>query len=341
MAKTQFIRKIFSTVNGFGRATIPSKFEEIIHSTFTLEKSMEMAISLAREKEIDVNSNLKRQEMRSDWAVTIKKIPIDTPKDMIVTTVFKFGEIKLIKIQLIRMWQKAVVEFAELDQANLLVSKWSFLIGKNSVHVAKAVENYETWVLRDQFRALLFTLSVRITAHNLGTFLERAGEKTCIINRSLETGNRICYAVVGFTSDNNLESVFCTEPILGRIKLFWARMDMIQYVKCGKFGYSALECNTTAVFFSKPSKTFKRIMSNKCHIQLAKLYEKKSVLISCLAAFGGKSWVQMVSLAGFSDGFCFASGSGFPFSGTSDLNVGIPPVLVDNSSLDAYLVSLE
>ncbi|KAG9289963.1 hypothetical protein G9A89_010269 [Geosiphon pyriformis] len=28
--KTQLIRKIFSTVNGFGKATIPSKFEEII-----------------------------------------------------------------------------------------------------------------------------------------------------------------------------------------------------------------------------------------------------------------------------------------------------------------------
>ncbi|KAG9302814.1 hypothetical protein G9A89_009591 [Geosiphon pyriformis] len=30
MAKTQLIKKIFSTVNGFGRATTPSKFEEII-----------------------------------------------------------------------------------------------------------------------------------------------------------------------------------------------------------------------------------------------------------------------------------------------------------------------
>ncbi|KAG9301691.1 hypothetical protein G9A89_016762 [Geosiphon pyriformis] len=29
-AKTQFIKKIFSTVNGFGRATTPSKFEGII-----------------------------------------------------------------------------------------------------------------------------------------------------------------------------------------------------------------------------------------------------------------------------------------------------------------------
>ncbi|KAG9291350.1 hypothetical protein G9A89_003454 [Geosiphon pyriformis] len=96
---------------------------------------MEVAASLVREKGIDINSNLKRQGIRSDQAMVIKKISMNTPKDMIIATVSEFGEIKLIKIQLIGMWQKAVVEFAELSQANLLVSKWSFLIGKNSVHV--------------------------------------------------------------------------------------------------------------------------------------------------------------------------------------------------------------
>ncbi|KAG9284425.1 hypothetical protein G9A89_023682 [Geosiphon pyriformis] len=123
MAKTQLIRKIFSIVNGFGGATTLLKFEEIIQSMFTLEKSMEVAVLLAREKGIDVNSNLKRQEMRSDWAVVIKKIPMNTPKDMIVAAISEFGEIKSVKIQLIGMWQKAVVEFAELGQANLLASK--------------------------------------------------------------------------------------------------------------------------------------------------------------------------------------------------------------------------
>ncbi|KAG9291085.1 hypothetical protein G9A89_012957 [Geosiphon pyriformis] len=66
IAKTQFIRKIFSSVNGFGGATTSSKFKEIIRFIFTSEKSIEMAVLLVKEKEIDVNSNLKRQGMRSD-----------------------------------------------------------------------------------------------------------------------------------------------------------------------------------------------------------------------------------------------------------------------------------
>ncbi|KAG9304771.1 hypothetical protein G9A89_016801 [Geosiphon pyriformis] len=115
-------------VNGFGGITTSSKFEGIIRSTFTSEKSMEMATSLVREKEIVINSNLKRQRIHSDQAVFIKKIPMNTPKKMIIATLTEFGKIKLIKVQLIGLWQKAVIEFAESDQAEFLAAKWSFLI---------------------------------------------------------------------------------------------------------------------------------------------------------------------------------------------------------------------
>ncbi|KAG9285326.1 hypothetical protein G9A89_010801 [Geosiphon pyriformis] len=139
-----------------------------------------------------------------------------------------------------------------------------------------------------------------MTAHDLGNLLEKAGGKTCIINRLLETGNRICCAIVGFEYDDDLESAFYTELILGSVKLFWARMDL-----------------------------------------LTRLYEKKSVLISRPTVFDDKSWAQVVLPVGSSDSFYFASGSGFSFSSNSDLNDGLPPVSVDNSSLNAHLGSLE
>ncbi|KAG9304047.1 hypothetical protein G9A89_005957 [Geosiphon pyriformis] len=101
----------------------PSKFKKIIQSTFTSEKSMIKTVSLAKEIGIVINSDLKKQEMRSDRTVIIKEIPMNTPKNMIITAVSEFGEIKSIKIQLIGMWQKTVVEFAEINQADLLASK--------------------------------------------------------------------------------------------------------------------------------------------------------------------------------------------------------------------------
>ncbi|KAG9302832.1 hypothetical protein G9A89_009609 [Geosiphon pyriformis] len=336
------IRKIFSTVNGFGEATTPSKFEGIIQSMFTSEKSMKIVALLARKKGIDVNSDLKRQRMRSDWAVIIKKIPMNIPKDMIVTTVFEFEEIVSIKIQLIGMWQKTIVEFVEIDQADSLASKWSFLIGKDSVHVAKAVGNCETWASRDRFRALLFTLSVRTTAHDLNNLLERAGGKTCIINRSMEIGNRIHCVVVSFVSNENLESAFYTESIFNEMKLSWARMDLVHCEKCGCFGHSALEYDTPdAIMQPSFKRSYKKNASEKVCFQFAKLYEKKCVSISHLAAFGGKFWTQVVSLSKSSGSIRSESGPDLSFYELLGFGGISSPVSIVFSDLNDHLAVLE
>ncbi|KAG9294184.1 hypothetical protein G9A89_021543 [Geosiphon pyriformis] len=272
-AKTHAIRKLFSGINGFGGATTPSKFEEIIKSTFTSEASMEKAASLARENNIIVNSDLKRQGVCSDQTIVIKEIPMDTPKEMIIATVSKFGQVVSIRLQLIGLWQKAV--------ADQLAAKWSFLIKKNSVRVTKAAS-------RDWYRALLFTLPVGTTAYDLGNLLAEAGGKTC--------------------NDEKLEFAFCMEPIFGEY---------------GKLNHSVLECDAKTLISLTISKSFKR---------LAKLYVKKSVPISKLAAFSGKSWAQIVSLVFSSNGLHFDSGPGF---GSSSGASGV----IDHSSL-AGLISL-
>ncbi|KAG9304080.1 hypothetical protein G9A89_005990 [Geosiphon pyriformis] len=342
MAKTQVIRKLFSRINGFGRATTPSKFEGIIRSTFTSLKSMEKAVSLARENNIIVNSDLKRQGIRSDQAVVIKEIPMNMPKKMIVATVSEFGQVVSIQLQLIGLWQKAVVEFAESSQADQLAAKWSFLIGKDSVHVAKAVQDCETWASRDRYRALLFTLPVGTTAHDLGDLLARAGGKTCVINCFLVTGNRICCAVICFENDEDLESAFRTEPVFGGVKLSWARLNLVRCEQCRKLDHSVLECDAKISHSPKISKSFKKIVSDETRLRLAKLYAKKSVPISRLAAFGGKSWAQVVSLAFSSNGPHFGSGSDFVSSpSTSDLVGNLSLTGPVGLILETRLASLE
>ncbi|KAG9302485.1 hypothetical protein G9A89_006449 [Geosiphon pyriformis] len=179
-------------------------------------------------------------------------------------------------------------------------------------------------------------------AHNFKTLLEGAGKKTCIINRSLKTGNKIHCAVVGFESDNNLESAFCTEPIYNEIKLFWARIDLIYCVKCGCFGYSAFEYDALEVLVLPLSKKlYKKIASEEAHFQLAKLYKKKDVPISYPAVFGGKSWAQVVSLANSSGGTHFKSGSSSSSLDISYLSSTLPFTSDNNSGLSDCLVVLK
>ncbi|KAG9286107.1 hypothetical protein G9A89_022784, partial [Geosiphon pyriformis] len=332
--KTQVIRKLFSKINSFGEATTLSKFEGIIRSTFTLLKSMEKAASLARENNIIVNNQ----------TVVIKEIPMNMLKDMIIIAVAKFGEIKSIRVQLIGLWQKAVVEFTKSSQADMLALKWSFLIKKDSVCVAKAVKDRDIWAFRDYFRALLFTLPVRTTAHNLSNLLDNTNDKTCIINHLLDTGNRVHCAVVGFESENDLDSAFLTKSIFGGVHLSWTRLDLVWYRKYGHLGHLALKCDVSDMSPSNLLSLFnkKRAPGVDC-LQLAKLYIKKNVPIFCPAAFGGKSWTQVVSLTFSSGGFPSGSDLGVGFSPLATLGLGnsFSFSIINDSFLNARLASLE
>ncbi|KAG9302134.1 hypothetical protein G9A89_020568 [Geosiphon pyriformis] len=84
---------------------------------------MKKTTLLTREKGIIINTNLKKYGIHSDRAVIIKKIPINTLKEMIVAAVVEFGQIVLIKIQFIGMWQKTVIEFTKLSQTEQLAVK--------------------------------------------------------------------------------------------------------------------------------------------------------------------------------------------------------------------------
>ncbi|KAG9296809.1 hypothetical protein G9A89_002206 [Geosiphon pyriformis] len=234
---------------------------------------------------------------------------------MIVAALSEFGQVK------------AVVEFAESSQADLLAAKWSFLIRKDSVHVAKAAS-------RNQFRALLFTLSVNTTAHNLGNFLEKAGRKTCVINWSLKSDNRTCCAVVSFEFDEILESAFCMIPIL-------ARLGFVQCNRCRKLGHSVLECDAKIASTPKLSKSFiKRITLDKNCLQLAKLYVKKSVPISRPAAFGSKLWTQVIFSVSMSSGLSVGSDSSLSFSGGLGFG-GLPSFTFSfNSALNDHFARL-
>ncbi|KAG9284666.1 hypothetical protein G9A89_003626 [Geosiphon pyriformis] len=116
--KLVVVRKLFSKINGFGGASTPSKFSEIIRATFTSESGLIKAIEKATGVNIMVNTDLKRSSGRSDRAVVVKEIPIGTSAKAVHAALYKFG--------------KVMVEFERLDQADLVAAEWSILIGADS-----------------------------------------------------------------------------------------------------------------------------------------------------------------------------------------------------------------
>ncbi|KAG9300032.1 hypothetical protein G9A89_018309 [Geosiphon pyriformis] len=168
LSKINFDDGFNDGVNGFGRASTPSKFGGIICATFTSEKAMMAAVNLANKHGIVINTDLKCPGYNhTNQTIVLKEISVRTSIEAVRAAVSEFGIIKSIKMQLVGLWQKAFVKLEDQNQANLLAFMWSILIGKDAVYVARADIDKQTWDSRNRFRTLFYTLLVGMNAHNL------------------------------------------------------------------------------------------------------------------------------------------------------------------------------
>ncbi|KAG9284260.1 hypothetical protein G9A89_002070 [Geosiphon pyriformis] len=310
--KLIFVRKIFSGVNSFGGASTPSKFGRIIWTMFTSEKAIMATANLANERGVVVNTNLKHPVNNcTNRAIVLKEIPVETSMEAVRVAVSKFGIIRSIKIQLVGLWQKAIIKLEDQNQADFLASKWSIFIEKNVVQVARMDIDKQLWKARDSFRALLYTLPMRTTTHNF---------YSCVR----------C-ATVCFSSEVDLVGVMAATPVIKDIGLYWFHFSLASYAVCKNYGHTSLNCRS--VKSNVVSDSRKTPFSVQNQVRLAKIYVKKSAPISHPLAFGGKTWV---SVAGLSSAL-FLSGSKLHLGSV----VNGKPTLPVANNLERRLVGIE
>ncbi|KAG9304667.1 hypothetical protein G9A89_021447 [Geosiphon pyriformis] len=213
--KVNFVRKIFSGVNGFGGVSTSSKFGGIIWASFTSKKVMMTAAQLANDHGVVVNTNLKHPiNNHMNWAIVLKEIPVKTSIEAVYTAISEFGSIKSIKMQLVGFWQKMIIELEDQNQTDLLAAEWSILIEKDVVCVAWADVDKQMWDARDKFRALLYTLPMGTNTHDLWNFIGSVSGKTCFIKRNSVTYVRTCCAIVCFDSEGSLIQVLANTLVI-------------------------------------------------------------------------------------------------------------------------------
>ncbi|KAG9292120.1 hypothetical protein G9A89_005264 [Geosiphon pyriformis] len=269
------VKKIFYHVDGFGGASTPLKFSGIIRSFFTSEISLNKAREMAIGKKILVNDDLRKVNSHSDQEVIVKEISVDLPKLVIKAVFSKFGKIISIKVQLIGLWQKALVKYESSEIADLVMARWSVLMGKDSVRMAKANIDKQTWVSRDQHRALLYILSVGTTAHDLSALVETYGGKTCFIGRNPSSYVHDQCAVICFESEASKLAAIGSVPVFKGVGLCWAGLSLASCAHCKLFGHTAVDCSVDGGFGGRG----KRAATFQNRIWLANIYRKKQAPI--------------------------------------------------------------
>ncbi|KAG9290235.1 hypothetical protein G9A89_022211 [Geosiphon pyriformis] len=259
------VRNLFSRVNGFGEASTSSKFSEIICASFISESSLAQATKKARAANILVNTDLKKSSSHLDRAVMVKEILVGTSAEAVHTVLTEFGSVVLIKIQLVRLWQKTV---------------------KDAVRVAKANADKKSWNTKDQHKALLYILPMDTNVYDIWDFIGSVGGKTCAR----------C-AVVCFDFAALINAVMETTPVLKSANLHWSYMNFAKCTKCENLGHTSLNCFVGEKVF--PGGTTHRMLSNDDKSRLASIYARCFASISHPVSFGSVSWANIVDRSSF------------------------------------------
>ncbi|KAG9300803.1 hypothetical protein G9A89_003152 [Geosiphon pyriformis] len=317
--KLSFVRKLFSGVNGFGGASTSSKFGEIIWATFTSEKAMMTAEKLANDRNIVINTDLKHpNNNHTNRTIVIKKISMRTSMEAVRAAISEFGLIKSIKIQLVGLWQKAIIELEDQNQADLLASKWSIFIGKDA--------NF-----RDEFKVLLYTLSVGTNAHDLWDFVGSVGGKTCIIDHNPVSYTRAHCATVCFGSESDLVNAMAAIPVIKKIGLCWSHLSLVLCSVCRIPGHISLNCVLVKV--GSTLKGRKTPLFGQDQVKLVTIYAKKSMPISHPLVFSGKTWMSVVGVSSVHNPHSAGS-----LLGSDKVRKPLPSVA---KNLDMYLTNIE
>ncbi|KAG9298207.1 hypothetical protein G9A89_002695 [Geosiphon pyriformis] len=213
-----FALDIELSADGFGGASTPSKFPEIIKSSFTSKASINKAKELAICEKIVVNNNFKKINSCSDKKIIVKKIPVNLSRLAVEFVFSKFGKIK------------ALVEFELSKITNLVAVRWSVFMGKDSVFSS------------DQHWALLYILPVGTTAHDLLDLLKSYGGKTCFIshNSSIYVHNKC--AIVYFVDKASKLTAIGSILVFKSVNLHWAGFFLACCIHCKQFGHISTEC---------------------------------------------------------------------------------------------------
>ncbi|KAG9294182.1 hypothetical protein G9A89_021541 [Geosiphon pyriformis] len=281
------------------RSHAPEKWSFISSKSFALNIELfavpgktignKLARKMAISEKILVNDDLRKVNSHSDREVIVKEIPVNLPKSAIKAVFSKFGKIVSIKVQLIGLWQKALVENKSSEMADLVAVRWFVLMGKDSVRVAKADIDKQMWVSRDQHRALLYTLPVGINAHDLSSLLESYDGKTCYIGRNPSSYVRDKCAVICFGDEASKLAAISTIPVFRNVSLHWAGLSLASCARCKHFGHVSVNCSLGEYSGVRG----RRVVSEQDRVCLAGIYKRKSAPVARPVSFGGKTWAQV------------------------------------------------
>ncbi|KAG9290847.1 hypothetical protein G9A89_010996 [Geosiphon pyriformis] len=129
--------------------------------------------------------------------------------------------------------------------------------GKDSVRILPLVNQNETILSHDKFKAKLVNLPPGCTTFEISDMISQIGDQTCFIPCSSDSGYCSQFALVIFDSQGDLDSAVVKTGTLRKCHIWWETPGCRHCFRCQKMGHLAVNYKIFSPFTLKVPKIFK------------------------------------------------------------------------------------
>ncbi|KAG9303656.1 hypothetical protein G9A89_018553 [Geosiphon pyriformis] len=211
--KLAYVKTVFQSVHGFlGAKSVLKDNVKLFYMEFASQQSLEATFlveltSSVRLVTLKIAKSLVVSEFgSSSAAVVLHDVPLGVSAADIKLALSVFGSVTRVVLKPAGIWQYVVVYFEKLDSAVSVLKHWSVLVDKDSVRILPLVNQNETILSCDKFKAKLVNLLPGCTAFEISNMISQIGGRTCFISRSSDSGHCSRFALITFDSQGDLDS---------------------------------------------------------------------------------------------------------------------------------------
>ncbi|KAG9288035.1 hypothetical protein G9A89_017630 [Geosiphon pyriformis] len=211
--KLAHVKTVFQSVHGFLGAKLVLKDNvKLFCVEFASQVSLEAVFLVELTSSIHLatlkiaKSLVVSKSGFSSAAVVLHNVPLGVSIADIKTVLSVFGSVTHIVLKPVGIWQYMVVYFEKLDSAMSALNHWSVLVSKNNIKILPLVNQNETILSHDKFKAKLVNLLSGCTAFEISDMISQVGGQTCFIPHFPESGRYSWFALITFGFQANLNS---------------------------------------------------------------------------------------------------------------------------------------
>ncbi|KAG9285276.1 hypothetical protein G9A89_001410 [Geosiphon pyriformis] len=262
--KLAHVKTVFQSVHGFlGAKSVSKDNVKLFCMEFASQLSLEAIFLVELTSSVHLTtfkiakSLVVSKSGFSPAAVVLCDVPLGVSAADVKLAFSVFSSVTRVVLKPAGIWQYVVVYFEKLDSAVSALKHWSVLMDKDSIRILSLVNQNETILSYDKFKAKLVNLPPGCTTFEISNMISQIGGRTCFIPHFSDSGRCSWFALITFASQGNLDFAVVKTGILRKCRIWWETPGCWHCFRCQEMGHLAVDYKISPSPTSKILKVFK------------------------------------------------------------------------------------